>query len=308
MKDERNIPASVLARLKALAIKQNRDHNFLVTLFCRERFLYRVGVSEYKSNLILKGGLLLFSSLDSPERPTKDIDFLGRGIPADIEVLEGVVSEICKIESEDGIRFEAEGIKSMAIAGQGGYPGIRIKFKGYISSAWFPMQVDIGFGDNMSPAAVELVYPSLLDFPPPVIKAYTLESVIAEKFETMCDRGIVNSRMQDFYNLYFLAQSHGFGMIPLKEAIQGTFQTRTTTLGLDNPVFNGSLVADTTMRSRWSAYLKRPGIKQPAEDFEGVVGLLIEFLKPVVSAIVEKSKYPLYWHPEVSEWQEKLEG
>lgn len=305
MNPVKNIAASVLARLKNLAREQRREYNFLVNLYCRERFLYRLGLSEYKDNLILKGGLLILGPSGLLERPTKDIDVSGRGIPNDIQSLMKIIAEISAIEVDDGVRFDCGEINGEEITKQRDYPGIRLRFKAFIGTAEYTMQIDLGFGDPIIPGPVELEYWTLLDFPPPTIMAYPYSSVVAEKFETMCDLGAANSRMQDFYDVYFLAQTYEFEMEILEKAIQETFANRSTRLSVDNPIFDGSLIDEAELQARWTAYLKRVGAESVPEEFSRIIEDIVSFLEPVLRSAIEGSKQTLNWDPQISEWRKR---
>lgn len=305
MNPVKNIAASVLAKLKNLSREQGREYNFLVNLYCRERFLCRLGLSEYKDNLILKGGLLILCPSGLLERPTKDIDVSGRGIPNDIQSLTKIIAEISAIKVDDGVRFDCNEITGEEIIKQGNYPGIRLRFKAFIGTAEYTVQIDFSFGDPIIPEPVELEYWTLLDFPPPIVMAYPYSSVVAEKFETMCDRGAANSRMQDFYDVYFLAQTYEFEIEILEKAIQETFSNRSTRLSIDNPVFDGSLRGDAELQARWTAYLKRVGAESIPEEFNRIIDYIISFLEPVLRSAIEGSKQTLNWDPQISDWRER---
>jgi len=304
MTTPRNTAASIRDRLRALSRERKRDFNFLASLFCRERYLFRLGCSRYRDNLVLKGGLLLLNSVKTLETPTKDIDLLGIGIPRDIESLKKIVAEIGAIETEDGVRFETQDLTGEEIIKEGGYPGVRLKFGAFIGDALFHMQIDFGFGDIVVPGPVEVEYSTLLDFPPPILKAYSFESVIAEKFEAMVDLGLGNSRMQDFLDLYVLASSQELDSRTLHEAIKQTFTTRKTSLDVDNIVFNGTLSEDSLIQTRWSRFVNRPGITDRSTGFDVVIKTITMFLKPVFASINEGSSLDAHWNPQSSSWIE----
>jgi hypothetical protein len=191
--------ASVRARLlnKAKAAKQ--DFNLVLTRYALERLLYRLSQSRHAERFLLEGALLIDLWFDIPHRPTRDADLLGFG-PADIPHIDAVFRELCaaKIEPDDGIRFQAETVRAEEIRKDANYGGIRVALVGILAGARCPVQVDVGFGDAVTPAPETVDYPSMLPaLPAPTLRAYPRYTVVAEKLEALVVLGIANSRMKD---------------------------------------------------------------------------------------------------------------
>jgi predicted nucleotidyltransferase component of viral defense system len=188
-----------------------------------ERFLYRLSKSPYADNFILKGALMLTVWEAPLTRPTMDIDFLGR-IENSVETLVKVTREICQQEVEpDGVVFDVTDIDAERIAEDADYEGIRIRFRGSLDTARFVIQLDIGFGDIIVPSPESMNYPTILDLPAPHLRGYSRESTIAEKLEAMVKLGILNSRMKDFFDIWFMSRQFNFDGTTLTDAITKTF-------------------------------------------------------------------------------------
>jgi len=206
----KNLGASIRARLLNKARAENLDYNLVLTRFALERWLYRLSISDYRDEFLLKGALLFDLWFDVPHRPTRDADLLGSG-SADITRLESMFREICAIPFEDAIEFQSDSIRAERIRKDGNYPGIRITLVGLLDSARCPVQVDIGFGDAVTPGPEAVDYPAMLDeMPGPSLDAYPRYSVVSEKLEALVALGIANSRMKDFFDLWILSRQSEF--------------------------------------------------------------------------------------------------
>ena len=228
--EKKNLPESVLQRLKNQAKVTQRRTDELLRYYAMERFLYRLSISKYHSNFFLKGGLMLKAWGISNHRPTLDIDLLGRS-SNNLNDLKEVIEDIClQVAFSDGITYETSTINVSEIQVDGEYQGARIFLRATLHSAKIPLQLDIGFSDVIFPEPVFLTYPVILEFPAPNLQGYTHESVIAEKFEAMMKLGLVNTRMKDFYDIWILQKTLPFDGESLHNAIQATFNHRQTTL------------------------------------------------------------------------------
>ncbi len=197
----RNVAASVRARLKNHADATGDDYNLLLTRYGLERLLYRLSVSKHSSNFLLKGALLFLVWHDLPNRPTRDADLLGFGAD-DIDSLVAVFQDVCAVPCEDGVQFENDAIHGEAIRKQAGYGGVRIGIPAMLDGAKLALQVDVGFGDVVTPQAEAIIYPVLLDDqPPPHLRAYPRYTVCAEKLQAMCRFGITLSEAAHFLAL-----------------------------------------------------------------------------------------------------------
>ena len=272
--------ASVKARLLNIARENQKDYNAVLLQYCQERFLYRLSISAYKDNFVLKGALLFLIYQMPRLRPTKDIDFLGNGISNDLEKMKRVIQNIAKIPAEDAVIFHPENILLENIAEEGEYQGVRIRLDGRLGSVKKTIQMDIGFGDIIMNGPVELDYPTLLDNPVPTIKIYSLESSIAEKFEAIVKYNFLSSRMKDFFDILYLARNQSFQFDQLHKAIEATFNNRKTPLIDRQVVFDQKFKNDPAKQKQWNAFLNRSKLEEE-KSFKKVIELLEIFLEPV---------------------------
>jgi hypothetical protein len=230
-----NVAASIKQRLLNRAREQKEDFNLLLTKYGLERILYRIGRSPYKDSFVLKGALLFELWTKQRYRPTRDADFLSKGENSP-ERYQQIFEEICDLNVEDdGVRFDRATVKVEKIKEDQDYEGLRVTFTGFMEAARLPVQIDIGFGDTVTPDPVETDFPTLLPNPAPRLLSYPRETVIAEKFQAMVQLGIANTRMKDFHDLKTLSELFDFESGPLADAIQRTFERRKTVLPVDEP-------------------------------------------------------------------------
>ncbi len=207
-----DIGASIRARLLNKAKAEGQDFNLILTRYALERLLYRLGSSSHAERFLLKGALLFDLWFDIPHRPTRDVDLLGFG-PAEIPILEAVFRDLCvgASEPDDGIRFQAETVRGMDIRKEANYAGIRVTLVGLLAGARCSVQVDVGFGDAVTPAPESVDYPVMLpELPAPRLRAYPRYTVVAEKLDALVTLGIANSRMKDYFDLWVLARQADF--------------------------------------------------------------------------------------------------
>ena len=225
---KKNYGKSVKTRLLNLMNETGYKYMYLLARYFNERLLYRVSVSQYKDNFLLKGGSLLYAMDGLNARPTIDVDFMAERISRDREFLTEVFQEILGIVcDEDGVTFDTENITMEPITVEKKYPGTRFFFTAHMDSIIHKMSVDIGFGDVVTPYPASIDFPLLLQNIPSVnLQAYSLETVIAEKFHTMLDRDEYNSRMKDFFDCYQLLTKRELDDVTLYDAIKATFDNR----------------------------------------------------------------------------------
>jgi len=223
-----NVAASVRDRLLVRSRETGEDFQFLLQRYAAERFLYRLGLSQQRSQYVLKGAML-FALWGGPVyRPTHDLDFTGYGSSKAEDVL-AAFREICAIEVADGgLIFETGATKAQPIRDETEYHGLRVTFQARLATARIPMQIDVGFGNAIEPPAGDVRYPTLLDAPAPDIRAYPQEAVVAEKLHAIVTLGERTSRMKDFYDLHALAMQFSFEGEKLARAISATFARRRT--------------------------------------------------------------------------------
>lgn len=276
-----NYGQSVKVRLLNLAKQETIRYQQLVTRYFQERLLFRLSLSEYRSHFVLKGGALLYAYDRFASRPTLDIDFMGNHIDNNQENIKAAFCSICDIPYEtDGVHFHADTLTADAITVEKEYPGIRISLVATLDSIRQSIYMDIGFGDIVIPKPVELDYPVLLaDFPSTNIIAYSLETVVAEKFQTMIERTTFNSRMKDFFDLYRIFLKQSLDSVLLQEAIQATFGNRNTHYSDNHILFSDDFFQDVELNLRWNAFLKK--IKyEPIVPFAEVMNHIAQWLKP----------------------------
>ena len=249
----KNIGKSIKTRLLNLAKEEKQDYMKVLVRYLHERLLFRISASPYKSHFLLKGSSLLFALDGFKARPTIDIDLLGERISNDRDSLKEVFQKVCSVECEDdGVRFDAGSLELEPIAIEKKYPGTCVKVVAHLDTIVQQVSVDIGFGDVVTPYPVSLDYPLLLpDVPAVEIYAYSLETLIAEKFHTMVDRDESNSRMKDFFDVYQLFTYHEIDKALLEEAIVSTFKNRNTSYKDNLALFTNMFAQDDTRNAWW---------------------------------------------------------
>lgn len=285
MGEIKNYGKSNRTKLLNLARKtKGADYNLILLRFVQERFLYRLSLSAYKENFFLKGGALLFAHERFAARPTRDMDFLGDHISRDKENIKRIMLEICSIAcEEDGVTFGCgeDDIWLEDITVDQEYNGTRVHMTAHMDTIVQPFSIDVGFGDVIVPQPAHLDYPLLIEGLPAVnVEAYSLETVVAEKFQTMIDRGTINSRMKDFFDVYMILKGDKADSELLKEAVVEVFANRGTELAPDHVVFSDGFVQDEMRQGMWKAYLKRIKYKDEL-PFEEVMDVIRWRLQPM---------------------------
>jgi predicted nucleotidyltransferase component of viral defense system len=279
---------SIQATLKNLADNKNVQFQLIITRYLYERLLYRLSVSKYRDKFCLKGGVLLYVFEKEFPRPTLDIDFLGIKIKNDVDNIKNVFHEILTIDYEDdGVEFDTETIETEEITENKAYQGIRVTYTARLGSIRQTMKIDIGFGDVITPNAQSLFYPVLMEeLPGPDILAYSLETVVAEKFQAMIDLSEINSRYKDFYDVYKVITMNILDEKILVEAIQATFQNRKTFYQSKHSLFTDDFAKDKNRNTQWKRFLHK--IKQDETlNFETVMGVIKVKLQPVFETLKE---------------------
>jgi len=293
---------SIKAKLKNEADFCAKDFNYLLFHYFIERLLYRLSISPYAHNFILKGGLLLYAVLKNRGRATKDIDFLAQNIKNTPAELIRIFTEIAKIPVNDAVSFDTENITTEQIKEDAEYQGVRIKLTARLDRSRSVLQFDIGFGDVIVPQPIDMTYPTLLDMEPPRLKAYSLESVIAEKFQAIVYLADLNSRMKDFYDIYELSRSRDFDGAFLSEAIAQTFKRRNTEFFPSPIVFTDDFLLLPNKQIQWQAFQRRTGILNVPEDFSVIIVAIKRFLFPVYEVLANKGVFSGLWDKEKEMW------
>jgi hypothetical protein len=290
------VAASVRQRLLNLARERKEDFGLVLTKYGLERVLYRIAESKHRETFVLKGALLFELWTEQRYRPTRDADFLARGENSP-ERFVAIFKEICEIHVEDdGLRFDAGTVTAERITEDADYEGVRVKFVGHLENARIPIQIDLGFGDVITPPPVETEIPSLLNLPNAKLLTYPRESVVAEKFEAMVGLGLANSRMKDFYDIRSLSRDFPFEAASLSEAIKKTFARRDTKLPLGTPlVFTSEFFDDSDKMKQWAAFCNKSRSYVPEMSLESVCQEIAAFLMPLVEALNGKAALPQKW-------------
>ncbi len=278
----KNYGKSVKTKLLNLMNSSGYKYMYLLARYFNERLLYRVSVSPYRENFLLKGGSLLYALNGLETRPTIDIDFMARRISRDREHLEKVFREILSIEcEEDGVTFDVEGLRSEPITVEKEYSGTRFFVTAQMDTIVYPMSMDIGFGDVVTPGPVSVDFPLLLqDVPGINIKAYSMETVVAEKFHAMVERDVNNSRMKDFFDCYQILTTKELDDEMLYEAIKATFDNRELVYNANLQLFNDDFCTDEVRLKRWEVFLKKIQWKEslPFADVMAVITVRLKGL------------------------------
>lgn len=282
--EKKNYGKSVRARLVNLMNETGYKYMYLLARYFNERLLYRVSVSQYKDNFLLKGGSLLYALDGLEARPTVDVDFMADKISRDRETLTRIFKQIVSIDcEEDGVLFDTENIKTEPITVDKKYPGLRFYVTAHMDTIVHNMSVDIGFGDVVSPYPMSIDIPLLLPNIPSVnLQAYSLETVVAEKFHTMIDRDETNSRMKDFFDCYQLLTQRNISDETLFEAIKATFDNRGLLYKQNLKLFSEEFVTDKDRIIRWKSFLKKIKWKEEI-PFSSVMQVVRERLQPLAN-------------------------
>ncbi len=285
--------ASVLAKLKNKAKISGISYQQCLQLFMQEEFLRKLSKSGYEDNLILKGGLFIYTLTNFESRATIDVDFLLRGFSNTIEDVKSMIGKIIETSTgNDFVSMTAKGFEE--ISPQRKYHGISTQIIGQIKNVRVPFNVDIGVGDIIVPKAEERrINTQLPDFEKPVIKTYSLESTIAEKFDAILQRFELTGRMKDFYDIYYLARTFDFEGAKLRAAIFETLKKRETPYDRDSFKRILALSEDEDMQKRWRYFLKN--IKDGTLEFAVVIKEMQKFLEPVFDAIVDEEEWKKNW-------------
>ena len=276
----KNKGKSIRNRLLILSREASYDYNLLLTRYVQERMLYRLSQSRYKNQFLLKGGALLYAYNQLKSRPTVDIDFLARNLNNDKEHIKSVFKEILTIQADDALIFDDQKITVEDIMEGKDYHGVRLNANAILDQMPLLLSIDIGFGDVTVPAPQELAYPVILDEMPSFdIKAYSLETVVAEKFHTMIDLSIYNSRMKDFFDLYTILLTKDLDSAVLTEAIKATFENRHTGYVENHALFTEEFFLDTTKTNQWNSFLQKIKYKGTL-TFSDVGKIIREKMKP----------------------------
>lgn len=296
-----DIAASVLARLKNKANESGRSYQLCLQLFCQEEFLRRLEKSEYAENLVLKGGLFIYSLTDFDSRVTVDVDFLLRQIPNTPEQLKAVLEEIIATPTgNDFITFEIKDVAPIAVAKK--YAGIGASVVARIKNTRTPFSIDFGVGDVIVPKQEKRKIPTQLsDFDAPTVNTYSLETTIAEKIDAILSLMEFSSRMKDYYDIYYLANKFDFDGATLTKALQKTFENRGHAFTIEQFEQIMAFAENDAMQKKWKAFCRK--IDTKTDDFNTVLKTIKEFLIEPFTAVVENREFEEKWTAADGRWK-----
>lgn len=289
-----NVAHSVRARLLTLAKAGGEEFTYALTRFGLERLLARVAASAHADAFVLKGAMLFRVWSPTLHRPTKDLDLLGRGTP-ELARLAQVFADVCQtVIEDDGLVFDPKSVRVARIKEDADYEGVRVTLRAMLGTARIDLQVDIGFGDAITPAALEIDFPTMLPMPPLRLRAYPRETVVAEKLHAMAHLGMANSRMKDFFDVWFLSQNFSFEGPMLASAIRATFDRRRTPLPDTLPTaLTATFYEDDSKGRQWKAFCSRAGVSD--KSLAQTVTTFTPFVAPVLAAANEPAAFDQHW-------------
>lgn len=292
-KQIKNVPASVRQKLLNISRKDNRPFNELIQYYAMERFLYRLSQSDYADSFILKGALALQVIEVEKFRPTMDIDISQKRNDETSKINKQIKNILSVKVEEDGLIFDLQSVRLENIKRDTPYKGVRVLFLGILDSANINMQVDISFRDVIFPVPQKkMIFPCILDFPAPKLWCYSVESIVAEKFEALVNLGDWNSRMKDFYDLWTLSRQYDFYGHQLSKAIELTFKNRGTSLKQEITAFKEEFISK--KENEWRSFVKRLN-QEHSPSLSGVIESLKLFLLPVIKTLTTKEPVPKKW-------------
>jgi len=291
----KDIGASVRARLLRLARERGEDFQLLLTRYANERLLYRLAQSSHGARFVLKGAALFTMWTGKPHRATRDIDLLGFGDPSEAHA-RSVFAEVIALDAgDDGVRFDAGALEVEPIREDQEYGGVRVSITARVTSARVRLQIDVGFGDAVTPEATVVEFPSILGFPAPRLRACPRETVVAEKLEAIVQLGLANSRMKDLYDLAVLARMFEFNGDVLVRAIRATFERRKTPLpAAMPPALTTAFSTDTAKITQWTAFVRKSGAAD-AGDLTETVAMIAAFVKKPLLAASGEVTFTVRW-------------
>jgi predicted nucleotidyltransferase component of viral defense system len=290
-----DVGASVRARLLGLAREQGEDFQLLLTRYANERLLFRLSASGHAQQFVLKGAALFALWTGKPHRATRDLDLLGFGDPGVAHVREVFTKVLVHDVVDDGVQFDLATLAVDLIREDQEYGGVRVEIVARVTNARVRLQVDVGFGDAVTPEAMLVDIPPLLDFPAPQLRVYPRETVVAEKLEAMVKLGMANSRMKDFYDIAVLARSFSFDGELLTQAIRATFERRKTPLPTTTPVaLTATFAEDSMKKTQWAGFVRKVGISG-GESLADTIAVVRAFVERPLLAASGAAPVPKSW-------------
>ena len=301
-----NIIHSIRQKLLNISSKREIDYNIILIWYALERLLYRLSKSRYSDRYILKGAMLFSLWSGKTFRPTKDMDFLGYG-ESSSEYLKGVFTEIIQMkdEQDDGLIFLSESLDVKPIREEQEYGGQRITVLALLGTARIRLQIDVGFGDAITPSPQKVQYPTLLEMSAPEILTYNRETVIAEKFHAINVLGLTSSRMKDYYDVWILSKQFEFDGNLLAHAIQKTFERRKTPIPSELPLgLTQEFYSDNIILTRWNSFVNKIELTVVEKSLEAVIQSLQVFFSDIIKAISGGRDFKYTW--DKTQWNKSI--
>ena len=276
-----NLPASVRARLLHLATRDKLDFDALLVRYGVERLLYRLACSPHADRFVLKGAALFTAWGAESHRVTRDVDLLGFGLNTATELERVFRAVVSTPVPPDGLAFDPAAIRAQPIKKGAAYLGVRVTGLALLERSRIRLQVDVGFGDAVVPPPVAGMFPSLLDFPAPELRLYPREVAVAEKFNAMVTLGMTNTRLKDYYDLWYMAQAFDFDGARLRQAITASFAQRRTPLPASLPMSLSTAFAEAPEKqSQWRAFKRKAHVRHHDLELPALMPILVAFLMP----------------------------
>lgn len=291
-----DLAASVRDRLRQLAATRRQELQLVLTRYGVERLLYRLSRVPSGDRFILKGAVLFYIWEGEIPRPTRDVDFLASG-DASPKAVAAVFREVCGATVEpDGLSFMPFSVRAAQIRDRQEYGGVRVKLTAMLGRARVPLQIDVGFGDAVTPRPKLATFPALLDFPAPRVRAYPIATVVSEKFQAMVALGIANTRMKDFYDLFRLSVTQEFDGETLAVAIRATFERRGTAIPAELPLaLSDAFAGEAEKQAQWIGFLRRGHLDNAPASLAAVTERLAAFLLPPARAAARAEGFRQRW-------------
>lgn len=287
-------------RKQLLRLGRERGEDFQVTLsrYGAERLLYRLSRTRHRESFVLKGAMLIGTWTRVRHRATRDVDFLGLGDPSPSRLAD-IFREVAIVEGgHDAIVFDADTVRVEEIREEDQYGGLRLRITADFGGAVVHVQMDVGFGDAVVPAAEWIDYPTLLDLPAPRVRAYTRYTVVSEKLEAIVSLGVLNSRMKDFYDLWMLSREFEFKGELLSQAVHATFERRRTEIPAEvPPALQEDFAGDAEKQRQWKAFVSRGQLRQSEVALDTVTRDVRRFVVPVLEALAKDRPFEQKWKP-----------
>ena len=295
-----DMAASVLARLKNKAAESGISYRLCLQLFCQEEFLRRLEKSEYSENLVLKGGLFIYSLTNFDSRITVDVDFLLRQMPNTPEQLKSILEEIIAVQTgNDFVNFEIKDVAPIAVAKK--YAGIGASVVARIKNTKTPFSIDFGVGDVIVPKQEKRKIPTQLsDFDAPMVNTYSVETTIAEKIDAILSLMEFSSRMKDYYDIYYIANKFDFDGKVLTEALRKTFANREHIFTVEQFEQVMDFDDNAAMQKKWNAFVRK--IDTKTDDYSTVLKTIKAFLSKPFTAAIENKAFSKRWSANQNEW------